>query len=271
MAQLLMQDFVIPTAPETDFLPLRAKRYRPSHPIPTGKKKVALVFTSSTGGAPREAWQTSIERLFEIQHICKRRTKTLVSEAWALELPNHESAAIIGDGPVAFDATPDASSWLARALRRFVCSNITSVDIIIPVGYADSCPALVLATVGMDLHRHPMIILVEPLMTTHQVVTAPVKTRWFHSRPREASSYASSQYDTPSILSDLCRTHPVHGIFGGKSPFVAAAVVSLKYGRLTSITGIPGAGHQVVEEQPFKLAERIFSILNPDDYSVYKL
>jgi len=92
------------------------------------------------------------------------------------------------------------------------------------------------------------------------------------TRQQEAISDQDA-FDSIDRLTELCGMLPVHCIFGAKHDLVAAetqqALISGR--RMASVTRIPGAGHLVVQEQPFKLAERVFAILNPDDYSVCKL
>ncbi|KAF7360387.1 Alpha/beta-hydrolase [Mycena venus] len=331
---LLSEDIILPSVLEDGPLKLCAKRYSPAH-VPERKQRVALIFLPNIG-AHCETWQTSIERLFQIQHVCKRRTKVVVSEAWALEYPDHGRAVILNEHAlVAPNAKPDAH-WFARAISRFMNSGLVNVDAIISVGYSDSTSVIISATKGMDLKNLPMLILVEPLLITPDAQArfrqggpnSPLQTtikrqcyiwpsredarHWMSrqspwkdwepqvlahfvefalrdlptatypdtsngvtpcwTQQKEVISYA---LDSTDRITELCGVLPVHCIFGAKNDFAAEsqqALIDLRCGRrMASITRIPGAGHLVVQEQPFKLAERIFAILNPEDYNVCKL
>ncbi|KAJ7185663.1 alpha/beta-hydrolase [Mycena filopes] len=326
MSQLTIDDFAIPGATEDDFLKICAKRYRPKQQPKKGTRTAALLFTPNVG-AHRETWQTSIERLFEIQHRAGTGIDIAISEAWALEYPHHGLAAIVNE-----DALLNRPQGIA--------------DMIIPVGYSASTCVIILTTSGMDLNRlpYPMMILVEPPMMTRQVlakasrrtgsnsphaqlelVIATVESkrdtwptreearRWMAHRlpwkdwnPRVLEHFAEfALRDLPTAtyptgtgvtlcctrkqevtcytyyqdaldgvdrLTELCPVLPIHCIFGEKNDLIAAetqrALVDPASGRrMASITRIPGAGHLVVQEQPFKVAERILAILNPQEHA----
>ncbi|KAF8136001.1 hypothetical protein K438DRAFT_1882103 [Mycena galopus ATCC 62051] len=102
------------------------------------------------------------QEALEIQHVSKRKTKVVVSEAWALEYPHHGRPAILNEySLVTLNARPDGH-WFARAMARFMDSGLVKANKIIPVGYSASTGVVILATKGMDLQNISILILVEP-------------------------------------------------------------------------------------------------------------
>ncbi|KAJ6511412.1 alpha/beta-hydrolase [Mycena vitilis] len=343
MHPFLVEDFVVPGAPEDDHLVICAKRYSPAQ-LPEGKRCVALMFTPNVG-THRETWQTAIEKLFDIQQA--RVTDITISEAWALEYPNHGRAAIINEHALLKRPQGTGAYVFARAVGRFMSSGLIKADALIPVGYSASTCVMILTTCGMDLHNlpYPMMILVEPPMMTREVLAKASKLtgpnsphaqmemviaavgskrdtwptredarQWMARRPpwkywkpevlnhfaefalrdlptatypeaqsgvtlcctrqQEVTGYTYYQdaIDGVDRLTELCARLPIHCIFGEKNDLIASetqkALIDPASGRkFASITRIPGAGHLVVQEQPCKLAEHIFAILNPSEHS----
>ncbi|KAJ6511533.1 alpha/beta-hydrolase [Mycena vitilis] len=341
MVPLLVENFIIPGAPEDDLLKTCAKRYTPAH-LPERKRSVALMFTPNIG-AHCETWQTAIEKLFDIQQADSRGTDLVISEAWALEYPNHGRAAIINDHALLKRPQGADGQVCARAVLRFMNSGLVKADALIPVGYSASTCVMILTTSGMDLNKlpYPMMILVEPPMMTREVMAKASKLtgprsphaqlemvmtavgskrdiwptredarQWMSRRPpwnnwkaevldhfvefalrdlptaaypetkrgvtlcctrqQEVTAYTHfhDAIDGVARLTELCAVLPVHCIFGAKNDLIAAetqkALIDPASGRkMASITRIPGAGHLVVQEEPHKLAERIYAIVNP--------
>lgn len=87
------------------------------------------------------------------------------------------------------------------------------------------------------------------------------------TRQQEVTGYTYHQdaIDGVERLTELCPILPIHCIFGEKTDLIAAetqaALLDPNSGRkMASVARIPGAGHLVVQEQPFKLAECIFAL-----------
>ncbi|KAJ6511479.1 alpha/beta-hydrolase [Mycena vitilis] len=175
MLPFLVEDFIIPGAPEDDLLKICAKRYSPAQ-RPEGKRSVALMFTPNVG-THRETWQTAIEKLFDIQDASSTVPDVAISEAWALEYPNHGRAAIINEYALLNRPQGAGAHVFARAVLRFMSSGLVKADTLIPVGYSASTCVMILTTCGMDLNKlpYPMMILVEPPMMTREVLAEASK------------------------------------------------------------------------------------------------
>ncbi|KAF9465305.1 Alpha/beta hydrolase fold-1 [Collybia nuda] len=73
--------------------------------------------------------------------------------------------------------------------------------------------------------------------------------------------------EATKLFHERCHTLPIHVIFGMKTDYVPAhiqeSLVDTSRGRIpASVTRVPGAGHQIVQEQPDALASAICSNLH---------